>query len=445
MSWNATFESKSSTTMRLIFYFYQYVLPAITAQIVSAAEQSASRVTRDAITNNAAAPSIFTLRGDEGSESESISGILTRALKADTVETRSIINGTASYDEALGVPRCGSVGSSCDTGDLVIGRGMIYPEPNHPNTLGTTCTDGTSGGPTDESVDRIIVSSESGDYLMEEEGARITATVNCWADGYAKDYVYFYYASNETGDNADWNFIERLQCTGGGQQTFMTSYTLPKGSSQAVRVSIRHMETDLTENEGSCGFGAFTDNDDIAFSVVAGPTISPSSSTSTTATPTPTKATTAPPTPIPMEEAPTPILTEEPTTTTPTNAPSIAPTNFPTPVPSPAPTNSPTRQQTLSPTESPFVLFSYGESLVPVPNLDIQISDGLTAKLIARAGRRVTFANGGQSSSVYHMYMDGAGITTLDDGGYVYVSNSEDDWELGAWALFQQRWRYHGL
>ena len=51
-------------------------------------------------------------------------------------------------------------------------------------------------------------------------------------------HVYFYYASNEAGDNADWNFIERLQCTGGGRQTFITSYTLPKGSSQAVRVSM---------------------------------------------------------------------------------------------------------------------------------------------------------------------------------------------------------------
>ena len=149
-----------------------------------------------------------------------------------------------------------------------------------------------------------------------------------------------------------------------------------------------------------------------------------------TATPTPTKATTAPPTPIPMEEAPA-IPTEEPTTTTPTNAPSIAPTNSPTPVPSSAPTNSPTRGQTLSPTESPFMLFSYGESLYTDNDLGIQISVGLTVKLVARAGRRVTFANGGQSSSVYHMYMDGAGITTLDDGGYVYVSNSEDDWELG--------------
>ena len=164
--------------MRLIFY--KYVLPAITAQIAFAAEQSASpRVTtRDAITDTATAPSIFTLRGDEGSKSESISGILTRALKADTVETRSI-NGTASYDEALGVPKCGSVGSSCDTGDLIRGRGHIHPEPNYPNTLGTTCSDGTSGGPTDESVDRIIVSSEPGKYLMEDGTASITATVNC--------------------------------------------------------------------------------------------------------------------------------------------------------------------------------------------------------------------------------------------------------------------------
>jgi len=383
--------------------FYHYVLPAITAQLIaSAAQQSASSVHRDARTDTAASSSISTLRGDEGSQSESISGILTRALKADTVGTRSSSDGIAFYDEVLGIPKCSSDGTSCDTGDLVIGRGIIYPEPNHPNTLGTTCIDGTSGEPSDESVDRIIVSSESGDYLMEDGRAIITATVNCWADGYANDYVHFYYTSNEV-DNADWNFIERIQCAGGGQQTLTTSYTLPKGSSHAVRVSIRHMETDLTENDDSCGFGSFTDNDDVAFTVMTAgsiPTISPT-------TPNPTRAQTLSP-------------TESSSTPEPTRAQTLSPTESP-------PTPEPTRAQTLSPTESPFVLFSYGESLYTDPNLGIQISDGLTAKLIARARSRVTFANGGQSSSVYHMYMDGAGITTLPDGGYVYVSNSEDD------------------
>jgi hypothetical protein len=370
--------------MRLTFFQY-VVFTALTAQIVSAAELSASRAARDnTIINTAAASSHSTLRADEASpsNSESISDILTRALRADTVGLRSS-NGIASFDEALGIPKCSSEGTSCDTGDLVNGRGPVYPEPNYPNTLGLSCIDGTSGGPSDESVDRIIVSSESGGYLEEDDRARITATVSCWADGYANDYVYFYYASDEA-NNTDWNFIERIQCTGGGQQTLTTSYTLPKGSNQAVRVSIRHMEDDLTNDGDKCGLGPFTDNDDVAFTVAAASTESPTSSLEPTVSPS-------------------------------------------TPRPTSQPTPEPTRVQTLSPTESPFVLFSYGESLVTDNNLDIQISDGLTAKMIARAGSRVNLANGGQSSRAYHMYMDGAGVTPLRDGGYVYVSNSEDD------------------
>eukprot|EP00984_Skeletonema_dohrnii_P033633 scaffold30823_cov78-Skeletonema_dohrnii-CCMP3373.AAC.1 len=166
--------------MRLITFFQYVVLTALTAQIVSAVELSASRAARDnTITNTAAASSSShsTLRADEASpsNSESISDILTRALRADTVGLRSS-NGIASYDEALGIPKCSSEGTSCDTGDLVNGRGPVYPEPNYPNTLGLSCIDGTSGGPSDESVDRIIVSSESGRYLEEEDRARITAT-----------------------------------------------------------------------------------------------------------------------------------------------------------------------------------------------------------------------------------------------------------------------------
>jgi hypothetical protein len=342
--------------MRLSF---QYMLPSLLAAqkiTVTAAELSA-------------APS----------EYDSIGDILKRALKADTdtVGLRSGNNIVASFDQALKIPKCSSEASKCDTGDLVNGRGKIDPEPNYPNTLhGTNCTDGTSGGPSDESVDRIIISSESGGYMTVSERARITATVWCWADGYAYDYVYFYYASDEA-DNADWNFIDRIQCTGGGQQTLTTSYTLPQGANQAVRVSIRHMEDSSANADGSCGLGSFDDNDDVAFTV----------STATSA---------------PRPE--------------PTPSPSVSPST-------PAPTRAQT--QTLSPTESPFVLFSYGESLITDPNLNIQISDGLTAKRIAQSGTQVTFANGGQSSRVYHWYMDGAGVTTLPNGGYVYVSNSE--------------------
>eukprot|EP00984_Skeletonema_dohrnii_P024796 scaffold13935_cov117-Skeletonema_dohrnii-CCMP3373.AAC.1 len=89
--------------------------------------------------------------------------------------------------------------------------------------------------------------------MTEEESVRITATVNCWEDGYEEDYVYFYHASVQEADISNWNFIDRIQCTGGGLQTLTTSYTLPKGSEHVVRVSIRYVDSnDFTSNSGSC-------------------------------------------------------------------------------------------------------------------------------------------------------------------------------------------------
>eukprot|EP00984_Skeletonema_dohrnii_P039097 scaffold43085_cov216-Skeletonema_dohrnii-CCMP3373.AAC.2 len=45
-----------------------------------------------------------------------------RSLRADTVGLRSS-DGIASYDEALGIPKCNSESTSCDTGNLLNGRG----------------------------------------------------------------------------------------------------------------------------------------------------------------------------------------------------------------------------------------------------------------------------------------------------------------------------------
>jgi hypothetical protein len=318
-----------------------------------------------------------------------------RALRADAVGSRSS-NVIASYDEELAVPKCSSEGSSCDTGDLLHGRGNIDPEPNYPNTLyGTNCTDGTR--PSDESVDRIIVSSESGGYMTASEHVRITATVWCWADGYANDYVYFYYASDAS--NPAWNPIgPRQQCPGGGQQNLTTSYTLPQGAIQAVRVSIRHMEDSSANTDGSCGLGPVDDNDDVAFTVS---TVSHSTPSSSPSTPKPT---------------PNPVLSSSPTFT-----PSFQPTVVSTAPPSAS--KVPTTTPSVSP--SIFVLFTYGESFYNDNSLGIMISVGLTAKRIAQTGSRVDYANGGRSNILYHPMMDGAGIVPLPDGGYVYMSNSE--------------------
>ena len=58
------------------------------------------------------------------------------------------------------------------------------------------------------------------------------------------------------------------------------------------------------------------------------------------------------------------------------------------------------------------------------------MSAGLSVKLIAKTGDKVTYANGDKSEDVWHIKSDAAGILVLDPanpttGGYVYMSNSE--------------------
>ena len=59
----------------------------------------------------------------------------------------------------------------------------------------------------------------------------------------------------------------------------------------------------------------------------------------------------------------------------------------------------------------------------------LRLSQGLTGKIIARTGQRVTYtspqANTTTSTINFHSLPDGADVFALPDGGYVYASNSE--------------------
>lgn len=70
----------------------------------------------------------------------------------------------------------------------------------------------------------------------------------------------------------------------------------------------------------------------------------------------------------------------------------------------------------------------------------VRLSQGLTTKVLARAGKKVPLtspeASSSKSSIRFHGEPDGAAIFELDDGGFVYVSNSElDDGAGGVFAL----------
>ena len=89
--------------------------------------------------------------------------------------------------------------------------------------------------------------------------------------------------------------------------------------------------------------------------------------------------------------------------------------NIPSPTYPPAPKN-------------PFYL---GDDFVSIDELGIEISKGLTVRLIAQTGTKVQYANGEESGLSWHAYSDAAGIVPLNfhsplEDGYVYVSNSED-------------------
>ncbi|KAL7460847.1 hypothetical protein ACHAXS_001284 [Conticribra weissflogii] len=105
-----------------------------------------------------------------------------------------------------------------------------------------------------------------------------------------------------------------------------------------------------------------------------------------------------------------------------------SPTPFPTSFPtfSHPPSNEPsTAEPTSSYSPSLETAYIRGDLLQYVPNLGIRMCTGMNVRLIARAGRKVTFANGKMSNRSFHGMPDGAAIFPSPGGGYVYVSNSE--------------------
>lgn len=182
------------------------------------------------------------------------------ATVALTVEQASVVAQTATYDAALGAPKCGVVGLSCDSGaSLVLGRASKGPEPNQPNTL-DSCADGNSGTfHSDESNDRIKVSTTSGGALSAGATVTVEATVYAWSDG-SNDSLDLYYAAD--ANNPSWTLIQTLSPSAGGVQTLSATYTLPAGNLQAVRAAFRYQGS-----PGSCVSGNYNDRDDLVFAV----------------------------------------------------------------------------------------------------------------------------------------------------------------------------------
>jgi leucyl aminopeptidase len=168
---------------------------------------------------------------------------------------------TAVFDATLKAPKCAVVGISCDSGaSLLLGRRTLGPEPNQPNTINATCADGASGTfHSDESTDRLKVSTTDGTALAAGKTVRIDATVWAWTTP-SSDKLDLYYAANASSPT--WTFLTTLTPAAAGAQTLSATYTLPAGALQAVRANFRYLGSAAT-----CAAGAYTDHDDLIFAV----------------------------------------------------------------------------------------------------------------------------------------------------------------------------------
>ena len=116
----------------------------------------------------------------------------------------------------------------------------------------------------------------------------------------------------------------------------------------------------------------------------------------------------------------------------PSNLPSLLPSTDPSTLPSQSPTAAPTRSPTKLPTRLPTeppILITYRPGFLTANENGLLLSTGLTARIIARTGQFVPYANGESSTIRFHTRPD-FGATFPDPnpanaGGWIYVSNSE--------------------
>ena len=174
---------------------------------------------------------------------------------------------TATYNATLKTLACSGVGSGCDSGpSLLLGRDTLSggSEPNQPNTINSSCADGTSGTfHSDESNDRLVVQTTDASTLAPGKTVKVSATV--WAySGFTSDHLDLYYAANASSPT--WVLIATITPTAAGAQTLSANYTLPSGgASQAVRAQFRYQGS-----ASSCTAGSYNDHDDLVFAVGAG-------------------------------------------------------------------------------------------------------------------------------------------------------------------------------
>lgn len=183
-------------------------------------------------------------------------------------------DGIAHLDPSLGVPRCETVASICDSVDLLTGRADLGPEENAPNTLQEACPTASSpsavcacaDGPfgkygLDESIEQITVTTLDGGELAA--GADVEVAVRVYVGSTFHDELDLY--SSPAVVEPTWRYVGSVKPQASGLQTLTARFTLPEGGVQAVRAALRHGGFAST-----CTEGGFDERDDLAFVAAAG-------------------------------------------------------------------------------------------------------------------------------------------------------------------------------
>ena len=226
----------------------------VTASFSPASSAASTTLTLNAGSTAATGSAAVTIKGTSGSLSHAATVNLT------VVASGGGGSSTAVYNSTLKAPECAAAGASCDSGTLLVGRGTMSggAEPNQPNTINASCADGNSGTfHSDESNDRIVISSTDGGPLTAGKTAQVTATIWAYSSANAID---FYSAAN--ANSPTWTFLSSITASAGGAQTLSTTFTLPAGGLQAVRAHLRY-----NGSAAACSTGSYDESDDLIFAV----------------------------------------------------------------------------------------------------------------------------------------------------------------------------------
>jgi hypothetical protein len=182
---------------------------------------------------------------------------------AQLTVTRTPIVGNAAFDSFYQVPRCNSVLSFCDTGDLVHSRSILDTgdgrEPNQPNTLFGACSDGDEGSYLEDmTLERIRIGTLDGSPMAAGKLVRVDTTV--FASSVPQFLDIFYAADANFGNYA---LVGTVQGTKLGFETLSLTFPLPGGPLPVIRGQWRGLRNEVDV----CLGGGELDRDDLMFAI----------------------------------------------------------------------------------------------------------------------------------------------------------------------------------